>query len=112
MEPLTLQALRSLLLWVGITGFVVSSAAYLTTRVAGDVAGRLIEAARRIGFMAGVLIVLMFTAGFCGYRIPLFDFLDSGIRATYCRLAGRGSVATGKAQQNQQADGGDATSGE
>ena len=86
MEPMTLEALRSLLLGVGLIGLFVSGAAYLATKLNEGIAKKLVMLTQRIGFTAGILLLLMLLAGFCGYRVTpgrLLASLKDGLRSTY-----------------------------
>jgi hypothetical protein len=73
-----------LLLWIGLIGFFVSGAAYVTTKINDGLGIRLITVARRLGMLAGLIIVLMFAAGLFGFRVTpkkILDSLENGIRA-------------------------------
>jgi hypothetical protein len=87
---MTLQAVESLLLWIGLIGFLVSGAAYVITRLHEGLGMKLVTLARRIGSLVGVIIVLMFAAGLFGHGVTpseLFASLKNEIRDLYGQAA-------------------------
>jgi phosphoglycerol transferase MdoB-like AlkP superfamily enzyme len=86
---MTLQAVESFLFWIGLVGFLVSGAAFVTTRLDNGLGQKLVSVARRLGVLAGLIIVLMFAASLCGYRVTPSDLLaslKSGIRDAYGQM--------------------------
>ena len=87
---MTVQAVESLLLWIGLIGFLASGAAYVTIKLHEGLGMKLVTLARRIGSLVGVIILLMLVAGLCGYRVTpreLFVSLKNEIRDLYGQAA-------------------------
>jgi hypothetical protein len=92
MQSISLQAVSSLVLWVGLIGLLVSWIAFLAAAFHVGFAKGLMKLVDWIGFLATILIILMVVAGSFGYRVTLGDLLDSlrdSVRGSYSRVLER-----------------------